>query len=59
MLVIRHARNEDSAKYECRAQGAVGPPAIATANVSVVPPTAPIPDQDRECFTIIKVPKLK
>ncbi|KAM3956418.1 membrane-bound neuregulin protein vein [Aphomia sociella] len=38
VLVIRHAKPEDSATYECRAQGAVGPPAIATANVSVLPP---------------------
>ncbi|CAH0407948.1 unnamed protein product [Chilo suppressalis] len=34
VLVIRHAKLEDSATYECRAQGAVGPPAIATANVT-------------------------
>ncbi|XP_059049903.1 protein vein isoform X2 [Achroia grisella] len=37
VLVIKHARRKDSATYECRAQGAVGPPAIATANVSVLP----------------------
>ncbi|XP_072941081.1 protein vein isoform X2 [Epargyreus clarus] len=44
VLVIRHARREDSASYECRAQGAVGPPAVATANVSVLPPTPAAPD---------------
>ncbi|XP_050676086.1 protein vein [Leptidea sinapis] len=44
VLVIRHARREDSARYECRAQGAVGPPAIATANVSVLPPESNSPD---------------
>ncbi|XP_053602940.1 protein vein isoform X1 [Plodia interpunctella] len=38
VLVIRHARREDSATYECRAQGAIGPPAIAAANVSVMSP---------------------
>lgn len=44
VLVIRHARSEDSAMYECRAQGAVGPPAIASANVSVLPPVTAAPD---------------
>uniref|UniRef100_A0A2A4JNB5 Protein vein n=1 Tax=Heliothis virescens TaxID=7102 RepID=A0A2A4JNB5_HELVI len=44
VLVIRHARSEDSAAYECRAQGAVGPPAIASANVSVLPPVTAAPD---------------
>ncbi|KAI5643970.1 immunoglobulin i-set domain-containing protein [Phthorimaea operculella] len=44
VLVIRHARREDSARYECRAQGAVGPPAVATANVSVLAPTTVPPD---------------
>ncbi|XP_041976697.1 protein vein isoform X2 [Aricia agestis] len=43
VLVIRHARREDTAKYECRAQGAIGPPAIAAANVSVLPPPASQP----------------
>lgn len=54
VLVIRHARNEDSAMYECRAQGAIGPPAITTANVSVVAPTATGEDrEDREYFTYV------
>ncbi|XP_049866594.1 protein vein isoform X2 [Pectinophora gossypiella] len=44
VLVIRHARREDTARYECRAQGAVGPPAVATANVSVLPPVTAAPD---------------
>ncbi|CAG4966544.1 unnamed protein product [Parnassius apollo] len=44
VLVIRHARREDSATYECRAQGAVGPPAVSTANVSVLPPVTSPPD---------------
>ncbi|CAG4976873.1 unnamed protein product [Colias eurytheme] len=44
VLVIRHARREDAATYECRAQGAVGPPAIASANVSVLPPATSAPD---------------
>ncbi|CAH2075621.1 unnamed protein product, partial [Iphiclides podalirius] len=44
VLVIRHARREDSASYECRAQGAIGPPAVARAVVSVLPPTTAAPD---------------
>lgn len=44
MLVIRHAKYEDSARYECRAQGAMGPPAVASANVSVLPPSSAAPD---------------
>ncbi|XP_052750479.1 protein vein [Galleria mellonella] len=44
VLVIRHAKREDSATYECRAQGAVGQPAIAKATVSVLPPVAAPPD---------------
>lgn len=48
VLVIRHARSEDSATYECRAQGAVGPPAIASANVSVLPPVTAAPDDSSE-----------
>ncbi|RVE45041.1 hypothetical protein evm_010320, partial [Chilo suppressalis] len=44
VLVIRHAKLEDSATYECRAQGAVGPPAIATANVTVMLPSTQAPD---------------
>ncbi|XP_032511310.1 protein vein isoform X1 [Danaus plexippus] len=44
ILVIRHARREDSATYECRAQGAIGPPAVTSANVSVVAPVATAPD---------------
>ncbi|XP_045764371.1 pro-neuregulin-2, membrane-bound isoform isoform X1 [Maniola jurtina] len=44
VLVIRHARREDSATYECRAQGAVGPPAVAAANISVLPPATMAPD---------------
>ncbi|KAL4709985.1 hypothetical protein ACJJTC_001030 [Scirpophaga incertulas] len=44
VLVIRHAKYEDSATYECRAQGAVGPPAIASANVSIMLPTTAAPD---------------
>ncbi|XP_075970965.1 membrane-bound neuregulin protein vein [Anticarsia gemmatalis] len=62
VLVIRHARSEDSASYECRAQGAVGPPAIASANVSVLPPVTntnddsslgspcPMPDPSSYCL---------
>ncbi|KAL0840022.1 hypothetical protein ABMA28_015347 [Loxostege sticticalis] len=44
VLVIRHARYEDSARYECRAQGAVGPVAVAAANVSVMTPSTSPPD---------------
>ncbi|CAH0729045.1 unnamed protein product, partial [Brenthis ino] len=44
VLVIRHARRDDSAVYECRAQGAVGPAASTTANVSVVPQVIATPD---------------
>lgn len=44
VLVIRHARTEDSALYECRAQGAIGPVAIASANVSVLAPVTSTPD---------------
>ncbi|XP_061709875.1 protein vein isoform X1 [Cydia pomonella] len=44
VLVIRHARREDTATYECRAQGAVGPPAVAAANVSVMLPVTATPD---------------
>ncbi|XP_026490118.1 protein vein isoform X1 [Vanessa tameamea] len=44
VLVIRHARRDDAATYECRAQGAVGPPAIASANVSVLPQVTAAPD---------------
>ncbi|KAJ0179662.1 hypothetical protein K1T71_004253 [Dendrolimus kikuchii] len=44
VLVIRHARNEDSATYECRAQGAIGPAAVAKTNVTVLPPHTTTPD---------------
>ncbi|XP_014358630.1 protein vein isoform X1 [Papilio machaon] len=44
VLVIRHARKEDAARYECRAQGATGPPAVASANVTVLLPAAAPPD---------------
>jgi hypothetical protein len=47
VLVIRHARREDTATYECRAQGAVGPPAVAAANVSVMLPVTATPDTSK------------
>ena len=50
--MIRHARSEDSAAYECRAQGAVGPPAVASANVSVLPPVTAAPDDSSEYHII-------
>ncbi|XP_037978403.1 protein vein isoform X2 [Plutella xylostella] len=42
VLTIKHAKLADSATYECRAQGAIGPPAITSANVSVLPPAPDI-----------------
>lgn len=42
--MIRHARRDDTATYECRAQGAIGPAAIARANVSVLPQVTAAPD---------------
>ncbi|XP_045446044.1 protein vein [Melitaea cinxia] len=44
VLVIRHARRDDTATYECRAQGAIGPAAIARTNVSVLPQVTAAPD---------------
>ncbi|XP_026318669.1 protein vein isoform X2 [Hyposmocoma kahamanoa] len=62
VLVITHARLEDSARYECKAQGAVGPPAVTHCNVSVTPPVTstsdpaslgepcPMPDPSSYCL---------
>lgn len=44
VLVIRHARYEDSATYECRAQGAIGPTATEFVNVSIMAPSTAAPD---------------
>ncbi|XP_028038166.1 protein vein [Bombyx mandarina] len=58
VLVIRHAKLNDTASYECKAQGAIGPPAIATANVTVLAPPSdptsgsqcPMPDPSSYCL---------